>query len=362
MSSTIGIQNLIQALGRGRATFVAHVGAGATTTTIPLVDLNLGGTNLAGNLVLLDAGALGPGSQPTVATISSNTATSLTVPALSTAPVQGATVWIFAVAAVQANISENIAQVGGRTLPVGQTAPDLPVMIDGATVQAPVDVQSALTQQLDSTVSPLAANASYVGAWNAVGLYRSLFATVYADQVGQLVIDQSPDGTNADYTLSTLIAPAATSQPLVIPVKAAYARLRVINGPTAQTTLRAYLWASPLGAVVERLGRVVLALASASYTTSSQSATLTVGGLSELAVDVNVTALSGTSVQFYVDRLGALGNWFNIWQSSALTASGTASTSIGSGLATNQSFGAAVRLRWALTGTSVTFSASIIGK
>jgi hypothetical protein len=108
MSSTIGIQNLIQALGRSRATFVAHVGAGATTTTIPLADLNLGGTNLAGNLVLLDAGALGPGSQPTVATISSNTATSLTVPALSTAPVQGATVWIFAENTINVYSSDQI--------------------------------------------------------------------------------------------------------------------------------------------------------------------------------------------------------------------------------------------------------------
>lgn len=117
MSSTIGIQNLIQALGDGRATFVAHVGPGATTTTIPLADLNLGAANLAGNLVLLDAGALGTGSAPTVTTISSNTATSLTVPALSGAPAQGATLWIFAVATIQANVSENVAQVGGQTVP-----------------------------------------------------------------------------------------------------------------------------------------------------------------------------------------------------------------------------------------------------
>jgi len=116
VSGTIGIADLIRALGRGRATFVAHVGAGSTTTSIPLADLNLGSANLAGNLALLDAGALGSGSQPTVATISSNTATVLTVPALSAAPAEGSAVWIFAVATIQAQVtvSENVATWGGQ--------------------------------------------------------------------------------------------------------------------------------------------------------------------------------------------------------------------------------------------------------
>jgi hypothetical protein len=114
MSATVEIQDLIEALGHGRATFVAQVASGSTATTINLAGLNLGSANLAGNLVLLDAGALGAGSAPTIATISSNAATSLTVPALSQAPATGTNLWIFAVATVQANIAENIAQWGGQ--------------------------------------------------------------------------------------------------------------------------------------------------------------------------------------------------------------------------------------------------------
>jgi hypothetical protein len=113
-AETIQIGDLIRALGHGRATFVAQVASGSTATTINLAGLNLGSANLAGNLVLLDAGALGAGSAPTIATISSNTATSLTVPALSQAPATGANLWIFAVATVQANIAENVAQWGGQ--------------------------------------------------------------------------------------------------------------------------------------------------------------------------------------------------------------------------------------------------------
>lgn len=113
---TIQIGDLIRALSRARATATAHVGSGATTTTIPLADLNLAGENLAGNFVLLDAGALGTGSPPTFATIQSNTATSLTVSALSAAPQQGSELWIFAVATIQANIAENIAQWSGTAV------------------------------------------------------------------------------------------------------------------------------------------------------------------------------------------------------------------------------------------------------
>jgi len=128
--SSVEIGDLIRALGRARATFVAHVGPGATTTTIPLADLDLGSANLSGNLVLLDAGALGAASPPTIATISSNTATSLTVPALSAAPAEGSTVWIFSVATIQVGASENITYVGGSPVPTDDSGnPRVPVTI-----------------------------------------------------------------------------------------------------------------------------------------------------------------------------------------------------------------------------------------
>jgi len=117
VGATVQIQDLILALSHGRATFPAEVGPGSTTTQINLAGLNLNNINLAGNFVMLDAGALGSGSPPTVTTISSNTATALTVPALPQAPTTGSLLWIFAVATIQANVGENVAQVGGSAVP-----------------------------------------------------------------------------------------------------------------------------------------------------------------------------------------------------------------------------------------------------
>ncbi len=117
MASTIEIGDLIRALGRAKATFVAQVTAGSTTTTINLAGLNLGTANLAGDLVLLDAGALGTGSAPTLAEISGNTAATLTVPALSAAPAVGYSLWIFVASTVQtADLS-----VQSITIPAGDT-------------------------------------------------------------------------------------------------------------------------------------------------------------------------------------------------------------------------------------------------
>jgi len=128
-SSTIQIQDLIQALGRGRATFSAQVAAGSTATQINLAGINLGSANLTGNLVLLDAGTLGPGTPPTVVTITSNTATSLTVPSMGQAiPQIGYNLWIFTMATIQANLSENVAQVGGQVVPTPGSAYSGPVL------------------------------------------------------------------------------------------------------------------------------------------------------------------------------------------------------------------------------------------
>ena len=110
----------------------------------------------------------------------------------------------------------------------------------------------------------------------------------------------------------------------------------------------------------------VYVLASTVETANSNSGNLTVGQFTELAVDVNVSAVSGTSptLNLYVDRLGADGIWYTIYTAAQVTAVATVSTTIGNGAVTASGFGNTVRLRWVLGGTtpSFTFSASIIGK
>jgi len=237
-------------------------------------------------------------------------------------------------------------------------------------IQEPVDIQSTYQVAVQSTTSALAASATYVGSWVQVGTNRALFGTIYTDQSGVLYIDQSSDGTNPD-DQEPFVVTGGVQRAFATATKAPYARLRLVNGPTAQTTLRLYLWAASVSTdgvttATRRVAYPVLVLGSTAYTASGNTPNLPVAEFSELAVDVNVTAVSGTSptLNLYLDRLGGDGNWYNIWASAQITAVGTVSTTVGAGCATNQAFGNWVRLRWVIGGTSpsFTFSASIIGK
>ncbi len=114
------------------------------------------------------------------------------------------------------------------------------------------------------------------------------------------------------------------------------------------------------------MGATIFDGASAVHTTSGSSGPLEVGPLTTLAVDVNVSAASGTtpSLSLVVERQASDGNWYAIWAPAALTAVGVVSTSIGPGCATAAVVTSVVRLRWAITGTtpSFTFSASVIAR
>lgn len=110
----IGLQNLAQLLGQARADFEASVAATSTDLTLVLSGLNLGSVSMANGYVLLDAGALGTGTPKTLAQISSNTATTLTLTAaLSAVPATGADLWLYTENTVQVVSTENIAQWGG---------------------------------------------------------------------------------------------------------------------------------------------------------------------------------------------------------------------------------------------------------
>lgn len=118
----------------------------------------------------------------------------------------------------------------------------------------------------------------------------------------------------------------------------------------------------------KRLPVNVLATANAPITvTTPAPVTLPVGDFTELAVDLNVTAVAGTtpSIQIKIDRLGADGVWYNIYTGTAVMAAGTQSVNIGVGASTNVAFGANIRVTEVIAGTagqSVTRSLSIIGK
>jgi hypothetical protein len=97
------------------------------------------------------------------------------------------------------------------------------------------------------------------------------------------------------------------------------------------------------------------------------SADLSVSAFKELAIDINVTALTGTNptIQFFIDRKGVDGIYYQIWNSASINAASAASDSVGPGLNRAQSLGTTIRFRWVIGGTgnpTVTFSASLICK
>jgi len=171
MALTIQRGDMAAIIAHARATFMAHIAPGATTTNIPLADLNLGSTNWAGNWVEFQEGALGSGSPRTVAQIASNTATSITLSsALSAAPSAGYAVWLYDTATINANIAENIAQVGGQNVPgnpigsTGAAAPSIAMLsggTDGTDLRAMktdangvLEVQGGYTETSPGSVAP----------------------------------------------------------------------------------------------------------------------------------------------------------------------------------------------------------------
>src|SRR5258708_3672271 len=120
---------------------------------------------------------------------------------------------------------------------------------------------------------------------------------------------------------------------------------------------------------IKRSTVAVYSLASTTTSGSTQnSGDLTVGAYTEISLDINTTAQAGTSptLQIFYERKAADGIYYVLWQSAVLTtATNTMSTSIGAGMAYNQSLGVTGRLRWVVGGSATptfTFSASIQGK
>lgn len=142
-----------------------------------------------------------------------------------------------------------------------------------------------------------------------------------------------------------------------------YATTITVDNTNLASTITQKQFAAIMGRTTAQ--STVLNKASASYTSSSNFGDLGVSSCRRIAIDVNITAVSGTSptIQFFIDRKDIFGNYYNIWSSNTVSAATMISTTIGAFAAINQAIGATVRLRWTITGTSpsFTFSASIIG-
>jgi hypothetical protein len=121
-------------------------------------------------------------------------------------------------------------------------------------------------------------------------------------------------------------------------------------------------------AYIARNAIAVYSLASALQNANGNSGDLVVSPYTEIGLDITTTAQAGTNptVQLFWERKGADGVYYVLWQSAVLTvAANTLSTSIGAGMAYNQSLGITGRFRWVIGGSaspSYTFSANVYGK
>lgn len=106
---------------------------------------------------------------------------------------------------------------------------------------------------------------------------------------------------------------------------------------------------------------------SGNQTGLAASADLPVGAYRELAVDFNLTSLTGgaaPTLAVVVLRKGADGTYYSIDSPAALSAVGKLSRSLGAGLAQNVAFGATIQVQVVVTGapTGAAWTLSIIGK
>jgi hypothetical protein len=199
-------------------------------------------------------------------------------------------------------------------LPVATTN-RLPVDIGGATVQATF---TSTVSTANSTQTPLAANATFTGAWEDVKDFAAI--------TGSLVSDQ-PSATNgliAEFALDAagtlMVANQTSTYPggglgayFAFPPEARYVRIRYINGATAQTYLRsqtAYEFSAPtqpqqaLGGPLTdaNIGGVVRSILTGRLSTGAMKS-LTANAAGELSV-VNATPVSPANA-FTTGTLGA---------------------------------------------------------
>lgn len=92
-----------------------------------------------------------------------------------------------------------------------------------------------------STTAALAASAAYTSSSYPSAGWGRIVGTVFADQAGTLLVEQSSDNANWD-TSSSFAVTASTGLGYSVEVVAPYWRLNYTNGATAQTTFRLYGW------------------------------------------------------------------------------------------------------------------------
>lgn len=89
----------------------------------------------------------------------------------------------------------------------------------------------------ESTGATVTLNEEYIGAWKRVSNMTDIVGTITTSHNCTVLIDFSQDEVNVDHSVSIAVT-GGTSQKINEAVVAPFARLRILNGGTNQTTLR----------------------------------------------------------------------------------------------------------------------------
>lgn len=105
---------------------------------------------------------------------------------------------------------------------------------------------------------------------------------------------------------------------------------------------------------------VLYSLASGPQTSTFNSGDIDVSQIRRLALNISVTAVSGTtpSMTVTVERKTEAGVYIAIFTGTAITAAGTQIASIGPGLVTQHMPGHVVRVNFTISGTTPSFTMS----
>ena len=130
---------------------------------------------------------------------------------------------------------------GNRPSRIATSDIAVPADIQYSAINVPIDIKNVKKDLAGSTTATLGANASVtLGSWDALN-YKYINISVFADQAGTLYIEQSPDNTNWDISESISVS-ANVGQAISREIVARYVRVRYVNGATAQTKFRLYVW------------------------------------------------------------------------------------------------------------------------
>jgi hypothetical protein len=94
---------------------------------------------------------------------------------------------------------------------------------------------------LGYTTTPLPANASWTSPVDSDPATGRIVGSVYTDQPGTLCVEQSPDGVNWD-VVDCFSVSAGSGLGFSVEKVCMYARVRYVNGATAQTVFRLYVY------------------------------------------------------------------------------------------------------------------------